>query len=49
MWLPMQHGRSVQMMLKSDAKGIPSADRGSNLAAINASLVGAAPARKAIQ
>lgn len=37
-WVAAQHGHSVQVMLKSYAKWIPSADRGSNLAAVNASL-----------
>lgn len=43
MWVAMQHGHSVQVMLRDYARWIPSADRGQNLAAVNASL--GAPAK----
>lgn len=42
MWVALQHGHSVQVMMRDYAKWIPSADRGANLAAVNASL-GVAP------
>lgn len=48
MWVAMQHGHSVQVMLKDYAKWVPSADRGSNLAAVNASLGAPEAPRKAI-
>ncbi|WP_234192195.1 hypothetical protein [Pseudacidovorax sp. NFM-22] len=37
-WVAMQHGHSVQVMMRDYAKWIPSADRGANLAAVNATL-----------
>lgn len=37
-WVAMQHGHSVQVMMRDYAKWIPSADRGANLAALNATL-----------
>lgn len=42
MWVAMQHGHSVQVMMRDYAKWIPSADRGANLAAVNASISGGA-------
>ncbi|KRC30656.1 integrase [Acidovorax sp. Root217] len=42
MWVAMQHGHSVQVMMRDYAKWIPSADRGANLAAVNASIAGPA-------
>ncbi|URI11028.1 site-specific integrase [Aquincola tertiaricarbonis] len=45
-WVAAQHGHSVQTMMKDYAKYIPQADRGRNLAAVNASLTPVA--RKAI-
>jgi integrase len=39
-WVANQHGHSVQVMLKSYAKWIQNADRGSNLAAVNRSISG---------
>ena len=38
MWVAMQHGHSVQVMMRDYAKWIPNADRGANLAAVNASI-----------
>ena len=40
MWVALQHGHSVQVMMRDYAKWIPSADRGANLAAVNASIEG---------
>lgn len=37
-WVAMQHGHSVQVMMRDYAKWIPSADRGATLAAVNATL-----------
>ena len=37
-WVAMPHGHSVQVMMRDCAKWIPSADRGANLAALNATL-----------
>lgn len=38
MWVALQHGHSVQVMMRDYAKWIPSADQGRNLAAVNASI-----------
>lgn len=38
MWVAMQHGHSLQVMLRDYAKWIPSADKGQNLATVNAAL-----------
>lgn len=37
-WVANQHGHSVQVMMRDYAKWIPNADRGSNLATVNAAL-----------
>ena len=42
----MQHGHSVQVMMRDYAKWIPSADRGANLAAVNAAINTQAEPRK---
>ncbi|MEJ5128179.1 site-specific integrase [Comamonas sp. MYb21] len=46
MWVAMQHGHSVQVMMRDYAKWIPSADRGANLAAVNAAITTQATPRK---
>lgn len=46
MWVALQHGHSVQVMMRDYAKWIPSADKGANLAAVNQAIGGAAPASK---
>jgi len=46
-WVAAQHGHSVQVMLTSYAKWIPSADRGRNRSAVNAALT--APAKGAAE
>jgi integrase len=38
MWVALQHGHSVQVMMRDYAKWIPSADRGANRAAVNAAI-----------
>jgi integrase len=37
-WVAQQHGHSLQTMMKDDAGWIPDADKGRNLAAVNAAL-----------
>lgn len=44
--LALQHGHSVQVMLRDYANWIPSADKGANLAAVNQAIGGTAPALK---
>ena len=46
MWVAMQHGHSLQVMMRDYAKWIPSADRGQNLAAVNAAIGATSEARK---
>jgi len=46
MWVAMQHGHSVQVMMRDYAKWIPSADKGANLAAVNQAIGGAPPVLK---
>ncbi len=40
MWVALQHGHSVQVMMRDYAKWIPGADRGANLRAVNAAISG---------
>ncbi|MFD2298803.1 tyrosine-type recombinase/integrase [Paracidovorax citrulli] len=46
MWVALQHGHSVQVMMRDYAKWIPSADRGANRAAVNAAISGPAQDQK---
>jgi integrase len=46
MWVALQHGHSVQVMLRDYAKWIPSADKGANLAAVNQAIGGTVQAQK---
>ena len=46
MWVAMQHGHSLQAMMRDYAKWIPSADRGQNLATVNAAIGATSEARK---
>lgn len=45
-WVASQHGHSVQVMMRDYAKWIPSADKGSNLAAVNQAIAGAGTTAK---
>ncbi|WP_082607827.1 tyrosine-type recombinase/integrase [Acidovorax sp. Root219] len=45
-WVANQHGYSVQVMMRGYAKWIPSADKGSNLAAVNQAIGHTSEARK---